>query len=108
MECIGKLTNGLQGKYERILMYTTIPEWIIKEIRNERIRQDEKWNTIHLWGMGDCSSPMVDEPVKVAVLAEECGEVARAVLERDNANLKTELIQVAAVAVAWLEMLENT
>jgi NTP pyrophosphatase (non-canonical NTP hydrolase) len=41
--------------------------------------------------------------VKAAVLAEECGEVARAVLEVDMRGLRDELVQVAAVAVAWLE-----
>jgi len=37
------------------------------------------------------------------VLAEECGEVSRAVLEKDADGLRSELVQVAAVAVAWLE-----
>jgi NTP pyrophosphatase (non-canonical NTP hydrolase) len=36
------------------------------------------------------------------VLAEECGEVARAALD-GTIDLKDELVQVAAVAVAWLE-----
>jgi hypothetical protein len=31
------------------------------------------------------------------------GEVARAVLDRSSENLRDELVQVAAVAVAWLE-----
>jgi NTP pyrophosphatase (non-canonical NTP hydrolase) len=39
------------------------------------------------------------------VLAEECGEVSRAVLDRDADALRLELVQVAAVAVAWLEAL---
>ena len=39
------------------------------------------------------------------VLTEECGEVARAVLDLNDDQLRTELIQVAAVAVAWLEAL---
>ena len=43
--------------------------------------------------------------MKAAVLNEECGEVARAVLDRDEDALVNELIQVAAVAVAWLESL---
>jgi hypothetical protein len=38
------------------------------------------------------------------VLAEECGEVARSALD-GTLDLKDELIQVAAVAVAWLESL---
>jgi len=37
--------------------------------------------------------------------SEECGEAARAVLDTDIDQLRTELIQVAAVAVAWLEAL---
>jgi NTP pyrophosphatase (non-canonical NTP hydrolase) len=43
----------------------------------------------------------VADPVKAAVLMEECGEVARAVL--DIADVRSELVQVAAVAIAWLE-----
>ena len=81
--------------------------WIHDAIMDERKNQHEKWNHIHAWGQGDCSSPLVDDIVKTAVLNEECGEVARAVLEKDNRNLKEELIQVAAVAVAWLETLDG-
>jgi hypothetical protein len=76
---------------------------IFTAIHAERIAQHRKWSQSHDWGQGDCSSPDVPEPVKAAVLAEECGEVARAVLDRNPDNLRTELIQVAAVAVAWLE-----
>lgn len=54
-------------------------------------------------GKGDCSSALVHRTVKVAVLTEECGEVARAVLEDDDMGLVEELIQVAAVAIAWIE-----
>jgi NTP pyrophosphatase (non-canonical NTP hydrolase) len=69
----------------------------------ERDRQHEIWKHSHDWGRGDCSSPYVAVTTKAAVLAEECGEVARAVLEHDEAALRRELVQVAAVAVAWLE-----
>lgn len=69
----------------------------------ERRRQHDKWGSPHTWGAGDCSSPHVPELVKLAVLHEECGEVARALLEQDPEQLATELVQVAAVAVAWLE-----
>ena len=68
----------------------------------ERARQFTKWGGNHAWGRGDCSSAAVPSVVKAAVLTEECGEVSRAVLD-DNPNLRTELVQVAAVAVAWLE-----
>lgn len=76
---------------------------VFDAIENERTLQAEKWNGRHMWGAGDCSSPDVDETVKVAVLIEEAGEVARAVLTADHEALRNELIQVAAVAVAWLE-----
>lgn len=69
----------------------------------ERDRQAAKWGGRHPWGVGDCSSLGVADTVKAAVLAEECGEVARAVLDSDPESLRNELIQVAAVAVAWLE-----
>lgn len=72
----------------------------------ERDRQRALWDREHEWGHGDCSSPAVAPIVKVAVLAEECGEVARVVLDRARADqLRAELVQVAAVAVAWLESL---
>ena len=79
---------------------------IYKAIDAERQRQAEKWNREHDWGYGDCSSSDVPAPVKAAVLAEECGEVARAALD-GTADLRDELVQVAAVAVAWLESLVN-
>jgi len=69
----------------------------------ERVRQRVKWDAPHRWGQGDCSSPNVDVRTKLLVLTEECGEVARAVLDEDQEALRTELVQVAAVAVAWLE-----
>ena len=77
---------------------------IAAAIDAERRRQREQWGGPHAWGVGDCSSPHVPPAVKVAVLAEECGEVARALLDGDDPEqLVTELVQVAAVAVAWLE-----
>jgi hypothetical protein len=69
----------------------------------ERDRQSDRWSGPHSWGAGDCSSALVDPLVKLAVLHEECGEVARALLEQDPEQLRIELVQVAAVAVAWLE-----
>jgi hypothetical protein len=80
-------------------------DWIVEAVVAERRRQRAKWNTEHAWGVGDCSSAHVADPVKVSVLSEECGEVARAVLDQDEDALRIELIQVAAVACAWLEAL---
>ena len=82
-------------------------------IHDERARQAEKWGGRHDWGRGDCSSNQVSPEVKVMVLAEETGEVARVILDcgglvLDEAvdDLRAELVQVAAVAVAWLESME--
>lgn len=57
----------------------------------------------------------IDDWEKLAMLAEEIGEVARAVLanselvqeEPSAEHLREELVQVAAVAVAWIECLED-
>jgi NTP pyrophosphatase (non-canonical NTP hydrolase) len=78
---------------------------IWQAILAERKRQYAKWDAPHEWGQGDCSSLALAPEVKAVVLSEECGEVSRAVLERDLDALRTELVQVAAVAVAWLESL---
>lgn len=74
---------------------------IFQEIIDERIRQDRKW------GDQSYNSPMV----WTAVLGEEFGEVAKAAIEyrfRDASidDLHKELIQVAAVAVAWVEAID--
>lgn len=80
---------------------------IVDAITSERDKQHVKWGKAHRWGWGDCSSKEVMPIVKAGVLAEECGEVARAVLDGDEAGLRRELVQVAAVAVAWLETYGN-
>ncbi len=69
------------------------------EIIDERDYQDKKFNRApHYW-------PAESEE-KLAVLTEEVGEVARAINdEQRKARLKRELVQVAATAVAWLEVL---
>ncbi len=81
------------------------PEQIHALIVAERERQGRLWNRPHAWGWGDCSAhpSLLPEPVKLAVLTEEVGEVAKALLEHDREGLRDELVQVAAVAVAWLE-----
>lgn len=68
---------------------------IFREIRAERSRQDAKWGKV---------STRRDAPW-LAILMEEVGEVATETMDEHSINLKLEeeLIQVAAVAVAWLE-----
>ena len=79
---------------------------ILAAIALERSRQGRRWGGGHAWGEGDCSSALVAPIVKAAVLSEECGEVVRAVLDREpDTGLRYELVQVAAVCFAWLESL---
>jgi NTP pyrophosphatase (non-canonical NTP hydrolase) len=74
---------------------------------NVEVEQERWWQECEIrsgkipW---DCADPTVDDDAKLAVLGEEFGEVCRALVENDG-NLRVELIQVAAVAVAWAEAL---
>lgn len=73
---------------------------LLAEVVAERERQDAKWGGI----------PGVhrrDDHTYAAVLGEEFGEVCKAWLERDGAALRTELIQTAAVALAWVAEIDN-
>ena len=73
---------------------------LFRRIEGERYRQDAKWG-------GRPGLDRRDEHTYAAVLGEECGEVCKAWLERDLESLRDELVQVAAVAVAWLEEITN-
>lgn len=73
---------------------------IFAKINEARDRADEKH--------GPSTIPMVanQNPYFVnAILGEEVGEVARALLERDAQNLRDELVDVLQVCTAWLEAL---
>lgn len=75
---------------------------IVHLILDERNRQDAmiREAVIDI----DCTDPDLSDFHKLAVLAEEFGEVAKALLESPE-DLKTELVQTAAVCFAWLEAL---
>lgn len=66
------------------------------EIMEERDRQDamhnNQGNSVETWYL---------------ILAEEVGEVAQAILDRDLPHTREELIQVAAVAVAIVEAIDD-
>ena len=79
---------------------------IWEDICAERARQTQLWDRRHDFGWGDCSSRDVDVTVKATVLMEEVGEVARAILESNDVDLRCELVQVAAVAVAMIEAVD--
>jgi hypothetical protein len=88
---------------------------IFLEIDTERKRQDElKREGKFDFTCADADSGL-DHVAASAILSEECGEVAREALAMaglvretgDPARLRKELIQVAAVAVAWIEALDR-
>lgn len=74
-----------------------IQKAVIELIIEERKRQDEKW------GKSDHSNFVWN-----AILNKEVGEVAHEVLNELPYSLREEVVQVAAVAMAWLEaIIEN-
>lgn len=80
------------------------PTYIFSLILQERQRQE------HLLKQGKfpftCANPEIEDRAKLPVLGEEFGEVCKAINEKMAVEeLKSELIQVAAVCVAWLESL---
>lgn len=88
------------------------PYEILADVRAERRAQDA------LFGDGPDGEIQNTPLLWLAVLAEEFGEVAREVtaitsrMDRRRVNasvgrLDTELVQVAAVAVAWLEAIRS-
>ena len=85
---------------------------IYEAIADERARQERKF-------LHTCASPDFKAFThfgRVTVLGEEFGEVCRAALDVDKgdhpntarAKLRDELIQTAAVAVAYIEALDAT
>jgi len=92
---------------------------VLTDIRAERARQDAKWGEQnHPDGTGRSGDPLVAEVVKADcdraardgtltyrhILNEE---VCEAFAETDPAKLRAELVQVAAVTVAWIEKLDR-
>lgn len=70
-------------------------EKVLFDVAYERVHQDRKWGA---------DRNLVDRQW-LPILVEEVGEVSEAILE--EGGLRDELIQVAAVAVAWVECLDN-
>ena len=94
---------------------------VLEDVRDERARQEaiglEKRARGIEWR--SCADPKMagGDGTRYLVLGEEVGEVANAILERDYAmtgdlrdaydrDLRKELVQVAAVAVAWVEAID--
>lgn len=91
-------------------MKPTLTDIILIRVELERERQRKLLEEEKI--PFDVASIVEDDVLKLAVLSEEFGEVARAVLNRALGlkaltHLQEELIQVAAVAVAWAESLQE-
>lgn len=74
---------------------------VMSDIAGERIRQNEKW--------GEQNH---DDYTWLAILSEEIGETAQAALHNEfggcaKGTLRAELVQVAAVAIQWLECIDR-
>lgn len=84
-------------------------EQILVQIHRERVRQDTlKAEGRFRYTLAD--KPGLSDSEKLAAVCEEIGEVGRAVLGQrmlvnDGGDLRKELVQVAALCVAWLESL---
>lgn len=71
---------------------------VLHDVTIERAKQDERWGPV---------PRLLSDEYTLAILAEEFGEVARLVVSPEvTARLREELIQVAAVAVWWVEELD--
>lgn len=74
---------------------------IFQDIRDERKRQNNKWGGVQ----------QLPDYTYLAIATEELGEAAQAMLHDefggDHAGtLRTELVQLAAVIVQWLERMD--
>lgn len=67
---------------------------VIQLVLDERERQTNKYGAIPR-GLSDDRYN--------TILGEETGEVARAIIDDEPEHMLVELVQVAAVAVAWVE-----
>lgn len=77
----------------------TLDSILHERARQEQLRREGKFPFT-------CADPEIADVLKLPVLGEEFGEVAKAMNEGDADALREELIQVAAVAVAWIESLD--
>lgn len=78
------------------MVVTQGPFVALGEIAEERVRQDAKW--------GEQNH---DDDRWSVVLSDEIGEASKAILEGDTIHLRRELVQIAAVAVAWMQCIDR-
>jgi NTP pyrophosphatase (non-canonical NTP hydrolase) len=86
---------------DAVAWHYSIPGDVLSAIAKERQRQNEKW--------GEQNHPA---EIWLAILSEELGEVSQALLHnkfggKAVGTMRAELVQVAAVAVQWLECIDR-
>lgn len=99
---------------------SAVTDRVLQEVLAERIRQDAKWGEQnHPDGTGvSPEQPKLADQARAMcqqAFAEGRGdwahilfeEVREALAESDPAKLRAELLQVAAVAVAWVEAIDR-
>jgi hypothetical protein len=93
---------------------------IALEIEEERLRQDAKWGEQNHPSRFPGCTPLIGTADHVRALcdlrfANKCGswadiaceELAEACDETDEARVREELVQLAAVCVAWIECIDR-
>lgn len=95
------------------------PNSILAEVRNERAKQEQRWGEQnHRNGTGTpdqillaelakslCQERAVNESLSWSDILQE--EFSEALAEASPVKLRAELVQVAAVAVAWIECIDR-
>ncbi len=77
---------------------------MIERLRQEALRSSGKFKAT----CATLGEHQMNDHQCLAVLGEEFGEVARAINENDSKiHLREELVQVAAVCVAWIERIDR-
>jgi hypothetical protein len=105
---------------------------VVTDVADERVRQHEKWGeqnypdvhplTVHTTNDGERMAGFYEIPTAArakflcqnanpdtwaAVLVEEVAEAVEAATIGTTAELRTELVQVAAVAVNWVQAIDR-
>lgn len=103
-------------------MGEAVSKQAILDVLNERVRQDAKWGeqnhpSVHKHAAMELRAQRAahqklcnDGDVERSTLAWDgilLEEVFEAVAEADEARIREELVQVAAVAVAWIECIDR-
>ena len=93
------------------------PEWFRFEVLTDISKERNRQEALKQAGKfpATCADETLGDSIKLCVLTEEVGEVARVLCERtcnpcgndaSDVRLLEELVQVAAVATAWAECLK--